>query len=669
MKTIPVTRHGRPKNPQLAESTRLLRCMLGAAALFACAIATADPVVIRQHDALALAPAGDRVVDVEALDPGNLPEEPHGAVVLRAAGGKLLAQYDPCAACKYTDTGWTPRGDAFAFIGTDSKGGKAAIYVVAAGKLRAAAVIDGVANTVRWSPDGATIALLVTQGARKKTGAREAGAALVGEIGESSDEQRIATLPAHGGDVRFVSPAETYVYEFDWTPGGKGFVATAAKGNGDNNWWVAKLVHVDAGSGALRVIAAPPMQMSLPRVSPDGRTVAFVGGLMSDWGSIGGDVYTVPIAGGTPVDVTPGFKGTFRAIAWHGERILTAALIDDRSAVVSIDAGSNRTTELWSAPAAVRAQTFDGSIAFAADGAVAATITEDFTHAPEIAVGRLPKLATVTRDNAALGAQVAVQSVHWRNEGYDIQGWLIGPPNVTGKAKHPMILVVHGGPSAAWQPHYIAAGGQHGDNFDFTHDLIERGYYFFYPNPRGSFGRGDAFTRANVRDFGYGDLRDDLAGVDAVAKIAPIDGARLGLYGHSYGGWMAMWANTQTSRFKAMVAGAGIANWTSYYGQNGIDQWMIPFFGASVYDDPAVYRKSSPIEFIKHAHTPTLIYVGERDVECPAPQSLEWWHALEAMGVPTQLMIYAGEGHHFRDPKHLEDLRERIIGWFERYLR
>jgi dipeptidyl aminopeptidase/acylaminoacyl peptidase len=96
---------------------------------------------------------------------------------------------------------------------------------------------------------------------------------------------------------------------------------------------------------------------------------------------------------------------------------------------------------------------------------------------------------------------------------------------------------------------------------------------------------------------------------------------------------------------------------------------MIPFFGASVYDDPAVYRKSSPIEFIKQAHTPTLIYVGERDVECPAPQSLEWWHGLRAMGVPTQLMIYPGEGHSFREPKHLADLRGRIVGWFERYLR
>ena len=109
------------------------------------------------------------------------------------------------------------------------------------------------------------------------------------------------------------------------------------------------------------------------------------------------------------------------------------------------------------------------------------------------------------------------------------------------------------------------------------------------PNPRGSFGQGEAFTRANVKDFGHGDLLDILAGVDEVVKTFPVDDKRIGIAGWSYGGYMTMWAVTQTQRFRAAVAGAGIANWQSYYGQNLIDQWIIPFFGASVYDDPAIY--------------------------------------------------------------------------------
>ena len=107
---------------------------------------------------------------------------------------------------------------------------------------------------------------------------------------------------------------------------------------------------------------------------------------------------------------------------------------------------------------------------------------------------------------------------------------------------------------------------------------------------------------------------------------------------------MTMWAVTQTDRFRAAVAGAGIANWQSYYGQNGIDQWMIPFFGASVYDDPAVYARSSPINFIKRVKTPTLVLVGERDVECPLPQSQEFWHALKTLGVPTRDGRLSGRG-------------------------
>jgi len=116
------------------------------------------------------------------------------------------------------------------------------------------------------------------------------------------------------------------------------------------------------------------------------------------------------------------------------------------------------------------------------------------------------------------------------------------------------------------------------------------------------------------------------------------------------------------------VAGAGLSDWLSYYGENKIDQWMPPFFGANVYDDPAVYAKSSPITFIKNVKTPTLVVVGDSDGECPPPQSYEFWHALKTMGVPTQFVIYPHEGHEFADPAHSRDVIERAVGWFNQYL-
>jgi dipeptidyl aminopeptidase/acylaminoacyl peptidase len=254
------------------------------------------------------------------------------------------------------------------------------------------------------------------------------------------------------------------------------------------------------------------------------------------------------------------------------------------------------------------------------------------------------------------------KSIHWQNEGFNLQGWLLFPRNFDPAKKYPMVVLVHGGPSSMVSPVWPGA-------HSFPIPLSAAGYFIFMPNPRGSFGQGEAFTRANVKDFGYGDFRDIMTGVDQVLKEAPIDAHRLGITGWSYGGYMTMWAVTQTDRFAAAVAGAGIANLQSYYGENQIDQWMIPFFGASVYDDPQVYAKSSPITFIKKAKTPTLVLVGDSDGECPTPQSFEFWHALKTLGVETELVVYEHEGHAFIDPNHQRDVIERVRSWFDQHLR
>src|ERR1700737_2934614 len=126
-----------------------------------------------------------------------------------------------------------------------------------------------------------------------------------------------------------------------------------------------------------------------------------------------------------------------------------------------------------------------------------------------------------------------------------------------------------------------------------------------------------------------------------------------------------MWGVTQTNRFRAAVAGAGISNLQSYYGENKVDQSLIPFMGASVYDDPSVYLKSSAVNFIKKVKTPTLIVVGDSDGECPTPQSYEFWHALKAEGVETQLVVYEHEGHMIVKPAHQRDVIERTLAWFD----
>jgi dipeptidyl aminopeptidase/acylaminoacyl peptidase len=629
---------------------------------------------LHQHNDLALSPSGDRVATVDSLEPfpsttpSDAPPSPHGQIVVRSvAGGRERLRLDPCATCSYDALAWSPDGKSLAFIASDPKAGVALLELAStegAAPVYTLARIAGVADVVRWSPDASRIAFLAVPGAHKLIGATQPGALQVGDLDalDVADEQRIGVVSASGGPVLYVSPADTYVYEYNWTPDGRGFVATAAKGNGDNNWWVAKLVAIDAKGEALRVIASPTTQANFPTISADGRTVAFIGGLMSDFGSVGGDIYTVSFAGGAPVDATPSFKGSFNSLAWRDGTLFATALIRDRTAIAKVDPISGAVQVL-------RADSFslsagDARIALSADGATVAAVAEDFEHAPAVYAGPIGDWAPVTRDNADLAPQVAAHSVAWTSDGFQVQGWLLAPRTVA-PGLHPLVVVIHGGPSSTY---ISASSGISVVGRGPISELVARGYFVLLPNPRGSYGQGEAFTRANIRDFGGGDLRDILAGVAAVEQSAPIDDKRLGVMGHSYGGFMTMWTVTHSNRFKAAIAGAGIADWISYYGENGIDEWMPPFFGATAYDDPAIYETLSPLTTIKAAHTPTFLYVGERDVECPEPQTLEFWRGLKAVGVPTEMIVYAGEGHGIRQPADYFDLERRELGWLDRYL-
>ena len=610
---------------------------------------------VHNYGALAISAAGDRTASVETAAGKRHP----AILVRRVADGQVVRTIDPCATCSYSGLTFAPDG-ALAFVARAGDGATATLQVAEPGAVRTVATVAGLAATPRFSPDGKRIALLVTLGAAKETGATQAGVRQIGEIGETNDEQRLAVFARNGttaaADVKPVSPADRFIYEYDWTPDGRGFVVTSALGNGDANWWVATLDAVDAATGAVRSIARPATQLNFPRVSPDGRTVAYIGGLMSDFGSVGGDVWTVPLAGGNPRNITAGQPVSYTSLNWTRGGLRAASLRNEQMGAVALTPGAAPRT-LFERPVGLNAG--DGRIAWSADGQAMATVVQDWTHPPAILAGPAAAPRALTHDNDALPAAIAARSVTWKNEGFTVQGWLLSPlAPPPGKA--PMIVNVHGGPSAATTPRFL----EHGP----ATELIDTGYHVLYPNPRGSYGQGEAFTAANKRDFGGGDLRDILAGVDAVEKIVPVDDDRLGLTGCSYGGFMAMWANTQTNRFKAIVAGAGLSNWVSYYGTNGIDTWMTPFFGKTMYDDRKAYEDVSAVYEAKKAHTPTFIYVGERDIEVPPTQSVEWWHALKSQGVPASLVIYPDAGHCVARPDQAADVRKRSIAWFGKYL-
>jgi dipeptidyl aminopeptidase/acylaminoacyl peptidase len=365
----------------------------------------------------------------------------------------------------------------------------------------------------------------------------------------------------------------------------------------------------------------------------------------------------VPFAGGAAVDLTSNYRGTFTSLLWNAQGLDATALIGDQAALVPISPSGGPGEPSWTAPVTVSAG--DAKIALA--GGTMAMVAQDYEHGPAIFAGPIGHPVQMTSENNAYRSITTARSIHWKSAGHDVQGWLLAPRAATTADKAPMITVVHGGPAAASTPQFMWD--------DTSAALLKAGYWLFYPNPRGSYGQGEAFTQANRRDFGGGDLKDILAGIDAAEQVAAIDDTRLGLMGGSYGGFMAMWANTQTHRFKAIYAAAGLSNWISYYGTNGINTWMIPYFGKSMYEDQKAYWDISAIQFIDRAKTPTLITVGERDIEVPPTQSVEYWSGLKAYEVPTSLVIYPDEGHHVRLPEHQADTRRRVIQWFDRYLK
>lgn len=638
-----------------------------------------DLAAVRRFNEAAVSPDGGRVAWVESLQEATGSDRPVTGIFVADLGSPVAPARRVTAGDGKKPTpaveqglAWSPDGSRLAFLSDRAdreRPGQLQLYVAPArgGAARKLTSLSGAVAEPQWSPDGATIALLVLAGSERAAGPLEPGAAGVGVIEEDVIEQRIVTVDVATGRTRTVSPADLYVYEYDWSPDGKSFVATAAHGSGDNNWYLAELYTIAAATGEARSILKPPFQIGAPRWSPDGSSIAFLGGLMSDEPVLGGDVFTVPAAGGEPRNLTPDLKGSASWLAWlPSGQILFAEYADGGSGIARVDPASGRVETLWTGPEAIAARQGPMTLSASRDGAVTALIRQSFTSPPEVWAGAVGAWKPLTRANANVRpAWGEARSLHWSSDGRTVQGWLLFPRDDRGhdpSRRHPLVVSIHGGPAGARTASWPRA------TFDLTL-LASQGYLVLFPNPRGSLGFGEAFTRANVKDFGYGDLRDVLAGVDEVVKTLPVDPERVGIGGWSYGGYMTMWAVTQTGRFRAAVAGAGVANWQSYYGQNGIDQWMIPYFGASVYEDPEVYARSAPITFIKQAKTPTLVLVGERDVECPTPQSYEFWHALKSLGVPTQLVVYAGEGHAFRDPEHRKDSVRRAMEWFNRYLK
>jgi dipeptidyl aminopeptidase/acylaminoacyl peptidase len=572
--------------------------------------------------------------------------------------------------CNETEPRFSPDGKKIAFLSDAKTKGQLQIFIADA--LTRSLItrqpltnFDGFVSYLQWSPNGKYLSVLYVEKASRNPNPMAALNRNVGLIDSviNTNVQRIAVIDLQTNNTKIITPEQLYIFEYNWSPDSRSFCYTAAPPPGDDNWYIAKLYTQNIANANTTMIYQPKFQIAVPRWSNDGKSIAFIEGLMSDQGGTGGEIYMVnAIKNSKLKNLTPSRNSTPSWFTWQADdNILFTEFVGGSVAISSLNTSTLTTQTLWKADESIRAGDEETSLSLS-NNKTFALIRSSWNKLPEVWYGNFEKQSQLTHLNDAIKKPLLrFENITWMNEGKHVQGWLLYPQQYDSTKKYPMLVCVHGGPAWIATPTWAAP--------DFnTTVYTQLGYFVFFPNARGSYGQGENFTLADRKDWGFGDLNDILKGVNIITKKYAVDSNKLGILGWSYGGSMAMMAVTQTHKFKAAVAGAGASDWKSYYGQNAIDKWMNSYFNASPYDDPKAYEKVSAITYIKQVKTPTLVLVGERDGESPPAQSFQFWHALKELKIPTQLFVYPDEGHEFENFDNMIDVSARTSEWFDKWL-
>jgi len=295
---------------------------------------------------------------------------------------------------------------------------------------------------------------------------------------------------------------------------------------------------------------------------------------------------------------------------------------------------------------------------------IIAAVISDATHPTELWLVRGNGMARVSNhnDNFRRGASlIEPEEFRFKSvDGSEIQAWLMKPSGWREDRKYPLVLSIHGGPH-----------GMYGYALNSSFQVFAaRGYAVLYLNPRGSSGYGQKFADGTINEWGGGDYRDLMAGVDeALRRYSWIDQYRLGVTGGSYGGFMTNWIITQTPRFKAAVSVASVSNLISFYSTSLYQDLMHAEFGGFPWDNYDALWQWSPLRYARQAQTPTMFIHGEQDNDVHITQAEEMYMALRRRAVDTVFVRYPREGHGFREPKHRVDALERTLDWFDKYLK
>jgi dipeptidyl aminopeptidase/acylaminoacyl peptidase len=459
-----------------------------------------------------------------------------------------------------------------------------------------------------------------------------------------------------------LSKSNSNIWEAAWC-GNTAVAAVVSPGPGESLWYDARLQVIDIESGRGLDIYSPNSQLGWPAASPSGKHLAIVEALCSDRWIVAGDLRLIDTASAKTVLVdTHGVDIT--CTEWRSDTLLLLAGHRGLTSVIGLYDVSSRTfTEVWESKD-ISAGVRYISVAGLGEAGDCVLIGESFIHAPQIAVIRQGRYESVKsfdlRPADNVDSNTAVEEVAWKApDGREIQGWLLRP---RGKGPHPLVMQIHGGPVWIWHPTWLGRGLAH------IPMLIQRGFAVFFPNPRGSAGRGQEFIKPIVGDMGGADTYDYLSGLDHLVEEGIADPARLGVTGVSYGGFMSAWLITQDSRFAAAVPVAPVTNYVTEHLVSNLPRF-VSIFLADTYNNPnGRYFQRSPIMHAHKVKTPTLNICGALDRCTPPEEALQFHNALLENAVKSVLVSYPQEGHGIRKWPAAIDYAARVVGWFEEHM-
>lgn len=572
---------------------------------------------------------------------------------------------------------FSPDGTRLAFRSDRSAAGNFQIYLIdlGTGMTEAAPTVNGWVEALEFSPDGTRLLAVVADHGADVSGAQGAKASK-----RISSEPQPAWMPSveSGGDdcrrrsawvidldersARKVSPAELNVWEACWSGNGT-IAAIVSAGGSEEDWYEAYVASIDAHTGAADTLYRPRDQLGALSAAPDGKRVAFVEAVCSDRGLCAGQLQILDIST-KQVQSVDTLRTDVTHTAWRNDhRLLVSGVRNLETVVVEVHAADGTVRDCWhSDQLASLSPTYPSAVPYGDRAFV--TAVQGYREPTRIVLGADGEIRTVVSFKHVGTDRITarlrpVQPYAWpARDGTKIHGWLMRGP---GNEPAPLIMEVHGGPIWRWSPFFLGRTAYHAM-------LVERGYALFWPNPRGSTGRGQDFVKSVVGDMGGADMHDCLSGLDQLVADGIADPQRIGVIGGSYGGFMATWMVTQDPRFAAAVAVAPVTNWISQHLTSNIPCFDSFCLGGKYADPGGSYYSRSPVMFADRVRTPTLNICGALDRCTPAGQAREFHNALLQSGATSTLVTYPQEGHGARTFPAMIDYATRVVDWFEHHL-